>query len=129
MFITGCVVSVLKVARSRRTEGTCSVQAAVLGTDISSIRPRFTPDFSKCGKIPRPRSGISVGDASKRTACCGSKTAVSRVIWVRFQLVKCNLETVLNDENTVMVHVLPYTDFEQVKYEMLQVQYVDLSDG
>ena len=28
-----------------------------------------------------------------------------------------------------MVHVLPRRDFQQVKYEVLQVQYVDLGDG
>ena len=28
-----------------------------------------------------------------------------------------------------MVHVLPCRDFEQVKYEMLPVQYVDLGNG
>ena len=29
----------------------------------------------------------------------------------------------------MMVHVLPRRDFQQVKYEVLQVQYVDLGDG
>ena len=29
----------------------------------------------------------------------------------------------------MMVHVLPRRDFQQVKYEMLHVQYVDLGDG
>ena len=28
-----------------------------------------------------------------------------------------------------MIHVLPRRDFEQMKYEMLQLQYVDLGDG
>ena len=28
-----------------------------------------------------------------------------------------------------MVHVLPRRDFQQVKFDMLKVQYVDLVDG
>ena len=74
-----------KVARSRRTGG--RVQGAVLRTDTSSIRPRFIPDFSNRGNIRTPRGRILVGDASKKDCVlCFENTAVSRVIWMRFQV-------------------------------------------
>ena len=72
-YVTGSDGSFLKVARSRRTEGTGSVQGAVLRTDTSSIRPRIIPDFSKCGKIRRPRGGIFVGMSRK-----GSRFVIRR---------------------------------------------------
>ena len=74
LYISGFVVSFLKLARSKRTAGTESFKGTMSNDGASSTKFRLSLDFSKWGRMRMPRSGTFDSDSSNNLVFSGSKT-------------------------------------------------------
>ena len=74
LYISGFVVSFLKLARSKQTAGTESFQGTMSKEGASSTKFRLSLDFSKWGRMWMPRGGTFDSNSSNNLVFSGSKT-------------------------------------------------------
>ena len=80
LYISGFVVSFLKLVKSRRTAGTESFQGTMSNEGASSTRFRLSLDFSKWGRMQMPRGGTFDSESSNTNSVFGFKNAT--IGWV-----------------------------------------------